>query len=259
MRRGPVLGAAIFCICFAGAIAQAQDLFEIQVYPYETVAPHQTMFEFHMNFFPTGTHTSAGGTFPIDHQFHLTMEVTHGLSKYWELGGYLVSAYVPHDGAEFVGGRIRPRFRLPDDLPFPFKISVSTELAFTRHEFEENTITLEIRPILEREQGKWYFSLNPDVTKSFRGVDAHRGIGLEPGAKISYNLTKLVAPGLEYYAETGPVMDFSALHDQHHLIFPTVDLNASLAWEVNFGVGRGLTGASPHWVVKWIIGRRFKF
>ncbi len=239
--------------------ARAQDLFEIQVYPYQTVAPHRTMVEFHMNTFPSGTTDSEQGLYPLNHQFHFTTEITHGLTPHWELGGYLVTAFVPGLGAKYAGARIRPRFRLPESWHLPFKLSISTELGFNQRRFDPNTLTLEVRPILEKEAGKWYVSVNPDLTKSFRGVDAHRGLGFEPGVKVSYNLTKVIASGFEYYAETGPIAHFSALREQHHLVFPTLDLNASPNWELNFGVGRGLTGTSEHWVVKWIIGYRFKF
>lgn len=237
----------------------AQDLFEIQVYPYETVEPHRTMVELHMNYFPAGTKEPEPGLFPVNHQFHFTIEVTRGLSRHWEMGGYLVTAYVPGQGARYAGSRIRPRYRFPETWRLPFRLSISTELAYNAPRFDLNTVTLEVRPILEREMGKWYFSVNPDLTKSFRGVDAHRGLGFEPGVKVSYNVTKRLAPGLEYYAETGPIAHFSPLHDQHHLIFPTLDLNTSPNWELNFAVGRGFTGTSQHWVVKWIIGYRFKF
>ncbi len=239
--------------------AAAQDLFEIQVYPYETVEPHRTMVEFHMNYFPSGTKHAEPGGFPNNHQFHFTVEITHGLTKHWELGGYLVTAYVPGVGPKFAGSRVRPRFRAPESWHLPFGFSVSTELGFNKHQFEANTITLEIRPILEKQAGKWYLSVNPDLTKAFRGPDAHRGFGLEPGVKISYNVTKLLAPGLEYYAETGPIAHFKPLREQHHLLFPTLDLNTSPNWEINLGVGRGLTGTSEHWIVKWIIGYRFNF
>lgn len=239
--------------------ARAQDLFEIQVYPYETVEPRHTMVEFHMNYTPSGTKETANGQFAHNHQFHFTVEVTHGLTPHWELGAYLVTAYVPGVGPKFAGWRIRPRFRIPESWHLPFGFSVSTELGFNKRQFDPNTITLEIRPILEKEIGKWYLSVNPDLTKSFRGVDAHRGLGFEPGVKVSYSVTKLIAPGFEYYAETGPLTHFLPLAQQHHLIFPTLDLNASPQWELNFGVGRGLTGSSEHWIVKWIIGRRFKF
>jgi len=250
--------ASVYALLFPFGTS-AQDLFEIQVYPYETVAPHQTMAEFHMNYYPSGTDQTLYGLYPNNHQFHFTTEITHGLTPSWELGGYLVTAYVPGVGPKFVGGRVRPRFRLPSEWHLPFRVSISTELAFTKHQFDTNTIALEIRPILEREQGKWYFSVNPDLTKSFRGLDAHRGFGMEPGVKVSYKVTKLMAPGFEYYAETGPIAHFDPLHQQHHLIFPTLDLNTSPNWEINIGVGRGLTGTSEHWVVKWIIGYRFKF
>src|SRR5713226_3287415 len=52
-----MLGAFLFSSSTA-----AQDLFEIQVYPYETVPPHHTMVEFHMNYFPSGTKDTANGT-----------------------------------------------------------------------------------------------------------------------------------------------------------------------------------------------------
>lgn len=250
---------ALTALGLSASSARAQDLFEIQVYPYETVAPRHTMVEFHMNYTPSGTKQTERGQFPNNHQFHFTIEITRGLSRSWELGGYLVTAYVPGAGPKFAGSRIRPRFRIPESWHLPFRLSVSTELGFNKHQFDPNTITLEIRPILEKEVGKWYFSVNPDLTKSFQGPDAHRGLGIEPGVKVSYSLTKLIAPGFEYYGETGSIAHFLPLHQQHHLIFSTLDLNASPNWELNFGVGRGLTGTSEHWIIKWIIGRRFNF
>jgi len=44
----------IAVLLFLPSHAAAQDLFEIQVYPYDTVEPHHTMVEFHMNYFPSG-------------------------------------------------------------------------------------------------------------------------------------------------------------------------------------------------------------
>ncbi len=239
--------------------ARAQDLFEIQVYPYETVKPHETMAELHMNFTPSGTKTAAPGQFPNQHQFHFTVEVTQGLTQHFELAGYLVTAYVPDAGPKFVGARIRPRLRAPEGWRLPFRFSLSTELAFTKHQFDANTVTLEIRPIIEKQAGKWYFSVNPVLSQSLQGVDSHRAPSFEPAVKIAYNVTKLLAPGIEYYAETGAISHFLPAGEQHHLIFPTLDVNVSPRWELNFSVGRGLTGTSEHWIVKWIIGRRFKF
>src|SRR3954470_21941335 len=97
------------------ARANAQDLFEIQVYPYQTVEPGRTMVELHTNYFASGTTEPPPGEFPLDHQSHLTLEVTHGFTRYFECAGYLVTAsHVPGEGGKFAGARIRPRFRFPE-------------------------------------------------------------------------------------------------------------------------------------------------
>jgi hypothetical protein len=46
---------------------------------------------------------------------------------------------------------------------------------------------------------------------------------------------------------------------QQQQIFPTIDLNASPKWEINFGVGVGVTKATDHLLAKLILGYRFDF
>ena len=237
----------------------AQDLFEIQVYPYETVEPGHTMLEFHTNFTPSGTTTAEPGVFPNDRQFHLTAEITHGFTPMFETGFYIETAlYVPGQGAEFTGWHIRPRFRLPDSEAFPFRVSLSFEYAFNQASFDPNRQTLEIRPIFERQQGRLYLSINPNLSVATKGPDAGSSPVFEPNAKIGWDVTRHVSSGLEYYAETGPVKHFDPRSKQHHILLPAVDLNVSPDWEFNFGVGRGLTETSEHWILKAIVGYRFK-
>ena len=83
------------------------------------------------------------------------------------------------------------------------------------------------------------------------------GAGFRAGAKFSYNFTKVVAGGLEYYADYGSLTHIASLHNQQQQFFPAVDLTVSPKWEINFGVGIGPTAATDHWIVKGIIGRRF--
>jgi len=54
------------------------------------------------------------------------------------------------------------------------------------------------------------------------------------------------------------VKHFDPLSDQHHILFPAIDLNLSPDWEFNAGIGRGLTDTSEHWILKMIVGYRFK-
>jgi hypothetical protein len=239
--------------------ARAQDLFEIQVYPYDTVEPGITMLEFHTNFIPSGTKTTDGGVLPNNQQFHVTMEVTHGFTKHFETGFYLETApYVPNERAKFVGWHVRPRFSLPEFNSFPFHFSLSLEYAFNQPEFDPNGQTLEIRPIFERQRGRLYLSINPSMSVAVKGPDAGSAPGFGPSVKGGWDFSKTVAGGIEYYSETGTVKHIEPLSDQHHILFGAVDLNVSPDWEVNFGLGRGLTGTSEHWIVKSILGYRFK-
>jgi len=243
----------------ASSAASGQDLFEIQVYPYETVPPHQTMVEFHTNFVPSGTHDTADGLYANHHQFHETIEITHGWTTRFETGFYLETAYVPGVGEKFTGWHVRPRFRLPESERFPFKVSLSFEYAFNQPGFDPNRQTLEIRPIFERERGRLYLSINPDLSLATQGPDAGSAPGFEPNAKIGWDFTPKISAGLEYYSETGTVTHYEAFARQHHILLPAIDLNLGPEWEFNAGVGRGLTGSSEHWVVKMIVGRRLAF
>lgn len=251
----------LFVLSFvcAAAPVTAQDLFEIQVYPYETVEPGVTMFEFHSNFTPSGSKGIEDGVYGNHHQFHETLEITHGWTKWFETGFYLETAlYVPNVGATFTGWHIRPRFRFPESKSFPFNVSLSLEYAFNRAGFDPNEQTLEIRPIFDRQQGRLYISINPDLSLATKGPDAGSAPSFEPNAKMGWDFTKVINAGVEYYAETGPVKHFDPLGQQHHLLFAATDLNVSPEWELNFGIGGGLTNTSEHWIVKAIVGRRFK-
>jgi Putative MetA-pathway of phenol degradation len=249
----------VFMLALTSAsLANAQDLYEIQVYPYMTVPAGRTMVEVHSNYFARGT-MDIGPEFPLNHQSHETLEVTHGFTNYFECAGYFVTApHVPGEGGRVVGWRIRPRFRFRETPNLFFNISVSVEFGFQQAEFEANTRTLEIRPILEHEQGRFYLSINPVVAKALKGPDSDQTFEFEPSVKATWNVTPIIAAGVEYYGATGPITDFEPGRDQAHMIFPVIDLDVSPDWELNFGVGRGLTGATANWVVKSIIGYSFK-
>lgn len=107
MRTSLVLLSA--CVAAArlsrAAPVAAQDLFEIQVYPYDIVEPGQTMLEFHTNFIPSGTKTTDDGTYANDRQVHETLEITHGFTSFFEVGFYIETApYVPGVAQSSPGG-----------------------------------------------------------------------------------------------------------------------------------------------------------
>ena len=62
--------------------------------------------------------------------------------------------------------------------------------------------------------------------------------------------------GLEYYADFGEIGNFAKLADQQHTLFAVTDFKLGV-FDVDFGVGYGLTPASDRWVIKTIIGYAF--
>ena len=235
----------------------AQNNYEIQVYPYETVAPHQTMVELHSNFTFQGTKTYQDGLYPTEHQLHETIEITHGFSEWFETGFYIFTSAQSQTGWEWVGDHIRPRFRVPESWKWPVGISVSNEIGYQRRPFSTALWDWEIRPIIDKQIGRWYLSFNPSFDRALQGPDTSLGFVFSPNFKIGYDVTKKINTGFEYYGSLGPVTGFDPLRDQQQQLFPTIDLNLSPKWEFNFGVGVGLTQGTDHLIVKMILGYRF--
>lgn len=62
----------------------AQDPFEIQIYEYETVPKGMWNLETHINYVAKGTKSFEGPVAPTNNQFHLTYELTRGITDYFE-------------------------------------------------------------------------------------------------------------------------------------------------------------------------------
>jgi hypothetical protein len=99
----------------------------------------------------------------------------------------------------------------------------------------------------------------PTIGRSLHGESSGRGLQFSPNGKFSYDVTKKVAAGLEYYGSVGPLTSFDPFRDQQQQFFPTIDLNLTPRWEINFGLGVGVTRSTDHLIAKFILGYRFNF
>jgi hypothetical protein len=252
LRHALLFGALLLPVA-----ALAQGSYEVQVYGSGLVPVSATMWESHTNFTVKGSKTTDDGTLPTHHQFHETLEVTHGFSEWFETGFYLFSSLQANEGWKFVGTHIRPRIAVPERYNLPVGLSLSTEFGYQRPLYSLDTWTWEIRPIIDKTVGKAYFCFNPTLGKSFHGPSETQTYAFSPNIKTSYEVAKRVRLGLEYYGSYGPVTGFDPLRDQQQQIIPVVDLDLGKQWEFNFGVGVGMTQATDHLLVKLILGRRF--
>jgi len=248
--------AALLCLgCAAGT--RAQGNYEVQVYASDLVSKGVTMVELHSNFTASGSKTTTDGTLPTNHQVHETVEITHGFNEWFETGFYQFTSIQPDGSWEWVGTHIRPRFAVPERYKLPVGISISNEIGYQRPLFSADTWTWEIRPIVDKKIRGLYLAFNPTFDKSFHGPSKDNGFEFSPNIKFSYDVTKKVALGMEYYGAYGPVTGFDPLRDQQQQIIPAVDIDFGKNWEFNFGVGIGVTQATDHLLVKAILGYRF--
>jgi len=248
--------------CAATCLAAAQDNYEIQVYGSDTVKKGTTMVELHSNYTLRGTTSTINGVLPNDRVLHETLEITHGFTDTFETGFYFFTAYRNDQGYNYVGSHIRPRWRAPESWKWPVGASLSIEFGMQKRQFAEDTTNLEIRPIIDKQLGRLYVALNPALEKSIVGSNAAAGFEFSPNVKVSYDVTKVITLGLEYYGSVGPISEWDTSPNQTHQLFPSVDLNLGEDWEFNFGVGYGLNRSSQEsqgTIIKMIIGRHFKF
>ena len=204
LQTNPMKPLLLLCLSlFASVLAlttPAQDSYEIQVYASETVPTGKTMVELHSNFTVNGQEREVNGVFPSEHAFHETLEITHGFTSWFETGFYVFTSIQPHHGWRWVGDHIRPRVRVPDSWDCPVGLSLSTEIGYMDRSFTEDTWTGEIRPIIDKQFGPLYLALNPAFEKSLHGAHSSEPFEFAPSAKVSFDVTKVIALGVEYYS-----------------------------------------------------------
>ena len=262
--RWVALSLVSFAFC---SVAYAQDNYEIQVYGSETVPSGDTMVELHSNFTVNGRKYPVDGLIPTNHAVHETLEITHGFNSWFETGFYVFTSINPGHGWQWVGDHIRPRVAVPESWHWPVGVSLSTEIGYQAREFSPDTWTWEIRPIVDKQYKRWYAAFNPAFERALHGPGVNDGFGFSPNVKVSYDAVrwhsggydKKASFGLEYYGGFGTFPGFESFYLQEQQFFPSVDLDVSPKWEINVGVGVGVTRSTDHLILKGILGRRFSF
>ena len=249
------LAVCLWIACAAGL--RAQGNYEVQVYGYDLVPPGVTMVELHSNFTLSGTKTVVNGVLPTNHAEHETVEITHGFNDWFECGFYIFTSIQAGGPWIYVGSHIRPRVAIPEKYHWPVGVSISNEIGWQRPNISLDTWTWEIRPIVDKKIQKWYLAFNPTLDLSLHGPEKPRGLEFSPNFKFSYDITKKIAAGVEYYGSYGPITGFDPLRDQQQQFIPAVDIDFGKKWEFNFGVGVGATQATDHLLIKAILGYRF--
>ncbi len=232
---------AILLVCAAAACAQ--DPFEIHVYEYDPMPLGSFTYEAHLNYVLNGTTAVDGNVAPTQHQFHFTSEVTAGLGDSLALGAMLLTAARPDQSLEYAGWRVIPHVFVPQSWHLPINLGLLSEFSFERPAYEEDTVHLELRMVVEKHIGRLQLDGNPVFARALKGTAVRAGWGFEPSARIGWRSSRALTPSVEYYSSWGPLDSLLPGHQQVHQIVPGGDWRVNDRFMVNFGVGFGLTGA----------------
>ena len=252
-RAAAIAATVLLWIC---GRAWAIDFYEIQIYTTETTPQRVLELELHSNSVTTATGAEAHAQLN-PYQIHETLEATYGLTPHIEIGQYLATAKLGNGNYEYAGSRTKVHFGLAASESWPFQIGGNVELDYMRRAAEENPLTLELRPIIERRFGKLEIVANLAFEKPFRGPGTHKGMTFAPSGEITYDLFEWVSPGLEYYGDMGALEHFPSVQAQQHFVVPALNFNLIPQLELNLGVGFGVTRASNGAFLKSIVGWAF--
>jgi hypothetical protein len=236
--------------------AAALDPFEIQVYDGTANAAGQAGLEVHLNYVASGLQSSTPPELPPEHQAHITLEPSYGVTSSWELGGYLQGSLLPDGRFEYAGVKLRSKLVTPPRWRDHLRLGANVEVSLLPASFDRSRWAAEVRPIIAWEDDRWIFAVNPNLGMTLAGHDAREGPDLEPCAMAKLKLAGL-AVGLEYYASLGPLRSFLPLALQEHYLFEAIDVLSWRGVELNVAVGEGLTDASNPVIVKAVIGYSF--
>jgi hypothetical protein len=231
--------------------AQATD--EIQVYNAAIADIGQFTIQQHLNYIALGRKDPPfPGGLVSNHSLNGTPEFAYGVTDWWEVGLYLPFA-VQDQRFYSDAFKLRTLFVSPHAEQRNFFYGVNFEFANETPPFSQSRFAMEIRPIIGIRNSDYEFIVNPIVDIHFgKYAEQH----FTPAARIARKFGEDLFAGFEYYSDLGQIGNFDKLADQQHTLFAVTDFKAGV-FDVNFGVGYGLTPGSDRFVVKSIIGYAF--
>jgi hypothetical protein len=255
--RGTAIATVLVLPLLVAKNAHAGDPFEIQVYDGTANNPGVPGLELHLNDWATGNKGSTPPEAPLGGQFHATLEPSFGLTPFWEIGAYLQGAVRTDIGeVDWAGVKLRSKFVTPPSWDPHWRLGVNFEVSYLPKAYDHDGWGSEIRPIVAWHDENWLFAFNPIFDQPLSGSDASQGPSFQPALKAARTVGP-IALGIEYYATLGPLTAIEPWQHQTQQIFEVVDLVAIEHFELNAGIGEGLTADSDGVVLKMIVGYEF--
>ena len=113
----------------------------------------------------------------------------------------------------------------------------------------------QVKGIYGYRSGRWTFAVNPNFDWSLSGP-VHSPVSLDVDTKVAYKTDAGYKIGFESYNELGPLRDLGRLNQLSQTLYGVVDTTVG-KFDLNAGIGRGLTTVSDRWLMKFVVGVHF--
>lgn len=227
---------------------------EIQVYDGTIASPGTFNVTLHSNYVAqAGGTTERADAVPADRSLTGGTEWAYGAARWLELGIYTpIYTRSADDRWYYDGAEVRALFVSPDAQRRRIAYGLDVAWAFNSAHWDDRRLSLELRPLLTWHNAGWSVTLNPILESALNGWSGWR---FEPATRVAYSVDAIWSLALEEYADdTGTIVHAAPLREQNHRLFAVVDARLG-AWNIEPGLGRGLTTGSDGWTIKLILSR----
>lgn len=243
--------AGLLCLALPSLAAAQAD--EIQVYDGGLAARGTFNLTLHNNFISKGlTEPAFPGAVVANRSFNGVPEFALGVTDWFEAGLYLpLYSRDRSMGFGLDGLKLRALFAAPHGDDRTFVYGVNFEFSYNAKRWDTTRITSEIRPIIGWHLKSMDIIFNPIVDTSYDGFG---NLEFVPGVRLAWNVAPKWQAGVEEYASLGRFNDLLPGRSQSHQIYAVVD-HAGSTWDIEAGVGFGLTDQSDKVTFKLIVAR----
>jgi hypothetical protein len=117
-------------------------------------------------------------------------------------------------------------------------------------------LNVELKGIAGIKSDDWTFVVNPVVGWSIKGAGKGESPDIALNAKLTRKLNREWDAGLEHYADLGTAKNFGHFGQQNQQLFAFA-VYKQKEWQLNSGIGRGLSTVSDAWALKLVFTREF--
>jgi hypothetical protein len=226
---------------------------EIQVYD-GGLAPVGTVnLTWHNNFTPKGLAIPAfpGGVI-ADKSLNGVTEWALGVTNWFEAGLYLpLYSRDTNRGWGIDGVKLRALFAVPRADDRTFFYGANFEFSYNARRWDSTRFTSEVRPIIG-----WHLTpidviVNPIVDTAYDGLE---NLQFVPAFRVAYHFTSGWTVAAEEYDDYGLLQRLLPRTEQVHQLYGVVDRTWK-TWDIEAGVGVGLTHSSDRLTFKLILSR----